>query len=51
MRLSTDEADWSWSDPADQQLVVEDGRSALLVWIYLHVLLSKTFATVVGTMT
>ncbi len=44
------EANWSWDYPADQQLVVEDCRSAFLVWVDLHVLLLKTRSAVVGAL-
>lgn len=50
-RACANEANRSWNYPADQQFVVEDCWSALLVWVYLHVLLLKRFSAVVGALT
>ena len=46
----TDEANRSGDDPADQQLVIEHRRSALLVRIDLHMLSLQALAAVIGAL-
>ena len=49
-RCGANEANRSRNDATDQQFVVEDRRSTLLVWVNLHVLLSKTLSPVVSAL-
>ena len=50
-RSRANEANRSWDDATNQQLVVEDCWSTFLVRIYLHMLLLEAFSAVVGALT
>ena len=50
-RSRANEANRSWDDATDQQLVVEDCWSTFLVRIYLHMLFLEAFSAVVGALT